>query len=82
MDSMMKGRSQNASFGGGSTTHPIYSVVYVDENKKISGYACKKALIIAVKTNRSDTTAVWYFPDFKLQNLPSTGGIAAGAWWV
>ncbi len=27
---------------------------------------------------RTDTTTVWYCPEFKLQGLPSTGGIAAG----
>jgi hypothetical protein len=79
MDSMMQGRGgQNVSFGGGSNSPATYSVVYIDENKKISGYACKKALIIAARSGRSDTTTVWYNPDFKLQNLPSTGGAAAG----
>ncbi len=79
MDSMMQSRGgQNASFGGGSNTPATYSVVYIDDSKKISGYTCKKALIVAARTNRSDTTTVWYCPDFKLQNLPSTGGQAAG----
>lgn len=79
MDSLMQSRGgQNASFGGGSNTPAAYSVVYIDENKKLSGYACKKALIIAARSNRTDTTTVWYCPDFKLQNLPSTGGPAAG----
>jgi hypothetical protein len=78
MDSMMKGRGQNASFGGASATPPLFSVVYLDETKKISGYTCKKALIIATRSERVDTTRVWYCPEFKLNNLPSTGGIAAG----
>ncbi len=79
MDSMMQSRgTQNVSFGGGSNTPATYTVVYVDENKKVSGYACKKALIIAARSNRSDTTTVWYCPEFKLQNLPSTGGAAGG----
>ena len=77
MDSMMKSRGQNVSLPS-SNTPPVYSVVYVDENKKIAGYACKKALIIAKRTVRSDTSTIWYCPDFKLQNLPSAGGIAAG----
>ena len=78
MDSMMQARGgQNASFAS-SNTPAAYSVVYVDENKKISGYACKKALIIATSSNRSDTTRVWYCPDFKLQHLPGTGGPATG----
>ncbi len=79
MDSMMQSRGgQNASFGGGAGTPATYSVVYIDENKKVSGYACKKALLIATRSNRSDTTTVWYCPEFKLQNLASTGGAAGG----
>ena len=77
MDSMMKSRGQNTSFGS-SNTPPVYSIVYVDESKKVSGYTCKKAFVIAKRAARYDTTTVWYCPDFKLQNLPSTGGIGAG----
>ena len=77
MDSMMKSRGQNVSLPS-STSQPVYSVLYIDEHKKIAGYACKKAFIIAKRSERSDTNTVWYCPDFKLQNLPSTGGIAAG----
>lgn len=77
MDSMMKSRGQNSSMASANTP-PVYSVLYVDESKKIAGYSCKKALIIAKRSERSDTSTVWYCPDFKLQNLPSTGGIAAG----
>ena len=79
MDSMMQSRSsQNVSMGGSSNTPATYSVLYIDENKKIAGYACKKALIVAARSNRSDTTTVWYCPDFKLQHLASTGGAAGG----
>ena len=80
MDSMMQSRGgQNASFGGGSNTPAVFSIVYVDESKKIAGYNCKKALVIGKRTNgRTDTTAVWYCPDFKIQNLPSTGGGGGG----
>ncbi len=78
MDSMMQSRGgQNVSFGAPPST-PAYSVVYIDESKKISGYACKKALLIAKRSERSDTTTIWYCPDFKLQNLPNTGGAAGG----
>ena len=77
MDSMMKSRGQNVSFGTANTP-ATYSVVYVDESKKVAGFACKKALIIATRSEKPDTTTVWYNPDFKLQNLPSTGGTAAG----
>lgn len=78
MDSMMKSRGQNVSFGGRTASAPAYSIIYIDENKKIAGYACKKAFVIGKRTDRTDTTTVWYCPDFKLQNLPSTGGIGAG----
>jgi len=79
MDSMMQSRGgQNVSFGGTSNTPATYSVVYIDESKKISGFSCKKALIIATRSSRSDTTTVWYCPEFKLQNLPNTGGLAGG----
>ena len=77
MDSMIKSRGQNVSFGTANTP-ATYSVVYVDESKKVAGFACKKALIIATRSEKPDTTTVWYNPDFKLQNLPSTGGTAAG----
>ena len=77
MDSMMRSKDENASFTAPATPS-VYSIIYVDENKKISGYACKKALIIAVRKDRSDTTTAWYYPDFKIQNLTSTGGIATG----
>jgi len=78
MDSMMKSRGQNVTLNSGSATPPVYSVVYIDANKKIAGYACKKALIISKRSDRTDTTQVWYCPDFKLQNLPNTGGMSAG----
>ena len=77
MDSMIKSRGQNVSFGTANTP-ATYSVVYVDESKKVAGFACKKALIIATRSEKPDTTTVWYNTDFKLQNLPSTGGTAAG----
>jgi len=81
MDSMMQNRGgQNVSFGGGGSNSPaVYSIVYADDTKKISGYTCKKALVIGKRADgRTDTTVVWYCPDFKLQHLPSTGGAAAG----
>ena len=88
MDSMMRTRGgQNAAFNN-SSTPPTYKVEYIDESKKIAGYDCKKALIIATRQNarlndgvgqgKADTTTVWYCPEFKLQNLPSTGGSLGG----
>jgi hypothetical protein len=78
MDSMMKGRNQNISSLGGVGATANYTVSYIDESKKIAGFACKKALVIATRGEKADTTTVWYSPDFKLQNIASTGGIAAG----
>ena len=79
MDSMMRARGgQNASSNNPSTP-PTYKVEYIDESKKVAGFDCKKALIIATRSNgKSDTTVVWYCPEFKLQNLPSTGGSLGG----
>lgn len=77
MDSMMQSRGQNVSLGG--STAPVFTIIYKDESKKISGYTCKKALIIGTRSNgNSDTTVVWYCPDFKIQNLPGTGETAGG----
>lgn len=78
MDSMMQSRNQNASFGR-SGKAPEFSIAYLDESKKIAGYDCKKALVIATRGNgRKDTTMVWYCPDFKLQGISSTGGSFGG----
>lgn len=78
MDSMMAGRNQSGGFNL-NTTPPTYSFIYHDENKKIAGYNCKKALLVTMRTGgRTDTTTVWYCPEFKLQGLPSTGGMTAG----
>ncbi len=78
MDSMMTGRNPGGGFNM-NTTPPTYTFIYLDETKKIAGYVCKKALMIAKRAaSRTDTTIVWYNPEFKLQGLPSTGGLAAG----
>lgn len=75
VDSMMQGRNPNATSG----RQAEYSVEYINESKKIAGYECKKALLIATRGNgRKDTTQVWYCPDFKLQGIPSTGGALGG----
>ena len=79
MDSMMKGRGPNGTQGELNATPATISVSYIDESKKIAGYNCKKALVVATRAiGKSDTTAVWYCPDFKIQNLPSTGGAGSG----
>ena len=79
MDSMMRTRNQ----GGQSVNAPQrvpaeYSIEYRDETKKIAGYECKKALVIATRGTRKDTTQVWYCPEFKLQGVTSTGGMLGG----
>jgi len=83
MDSLMKARGsqgQAVTFGtGGPGGAANFNIEYKDESKKISGYDCKKALIIATRGNgKKDTTAVWYTPEFKLQGLASTGGSLGG----
>lgn len=75
---MMQGRNQSGQLDAMNSA-PVFNIVYVDKSKKVSGYSCKKALIIGTRSNgRSDTTEVWYCPDFKIQNLPSTGGSLGG----
>lgn len=77
MDSMMRSRSEVSALF--SNKPPTYETVYLDDAKKISGYSCKKALIIGTSNSgRKDTTVVWYSPDFKLQGIASTGGSAGG----
>jgi hypothetical protein len=76
MDSMMQSRRQ-----GNDNTRPSdptgTEIGYVDESKKIAGLVCKKAFVIVSRQNGTkDSTAVWYCPDFKLQGLPSTSGLA------
>jgi GLPGLI family protein len=75
MDSMMQGRNPNASPQNRAVE---FSIEYREETKKLAGYECKKALIIGIRTNRKDTTIVWYVPGLKLQNLGSTGGAMGG----
>jgi len=78
MDSMMQRRNQNIP-AAGSGKAPEYNIEYLNDSKKIAGYECKKALIIATRSNgRKDTTQVWYCPDFKLQGIASTGGTMGG----
>ena len=78
MDSMMRTRTQapGVSF---SNTPPVYRFEYFEDTKNILGFICKKSQMIGTRSDgRSDTTLIWYCPDFKLQNLPSTGGNAGG----
>ena len=78
MDSMMQSRRQNDN-PGFSNTPPAVDIAYVDGSKKISGYDCKKALIITTRGNgKKDSSLVWYIPDMKLQGIGSTGGALGG----
>lgn len=75
MDSMMQ---RNGAPGPGPAASS-FDISYVDENKKISGYDCKKALIVTTRTNgKKDTTVTWYIPGIKLQGINNTGGAMAG----
>lgn len=47
------------------------------ETKKIAGYVCQKAYIINTNfLGQKDTMQVWYTPEFKIENVPSTGGMS------
>ncbi|HQW82992.1 MAG TPA: hypothetical protein PK987_00950 [Ferruginibacter sp.] len=78
IDSMMQSRNQQFSFGNNRTA-TVFKTEYIDASKKIAGYTCKKALVIGTRANnKTDTTVVWYCPDFKLQHISSTGGSLGG----
>ncbi|GAB2813759.1 hypothetical protein [Ferruginibacter profundus] len=79
MDSMMQSRSQTAaSFNNGNQVSST-DIAYADDTKKVAGITCKKAFIIATRKNGTkDSSIVWYAPDFKLQGIASTGGMAGG----
>lgn len=48
------------------------------ETKKIAGYVCKKAYLITTRLlGNKDTVTVWYSPDFKIENISTTGGMSA-----
>jgi GLPGLI family protein len=70
-DSMMKTRRNGIK--------SVY-IEYLDENKKISGYACKKALIKTSRENgRIDSMYVWYTPDIKMaEGYVFRGGMMMG----
>jgi hypothetical protein len=79
MDSLMQSRNQNQPNANSGQRVISTNIAYADETKKIAGQLCKKALFISTRQNETkDTSVVWYCPDFKLQGLASTGGMAAG----
>lgn len=74
IDSMLTSRDGERTYR--KRTTPVFKTEYIDETKMIAGYTCKKALVIGTTDNKADTTVVWYCPDFKLQNITSTGETA------
>ena len=77
MDSMMKAKAKDTSatrMMRPSEPIPV-EVVYVNETKKIAGYQCKKAYLVATKIlGFKDSSVVWYTPDYKVINVTSIGG--------
>jgi hypothetical protein len=65
-DTNMKRRTRTVDFQS--------TVSYLEDTKKIAGFNCKKALIITDRLLSKDTFAVWYTPEIKFANVPSTGG--------
>ncbi len=81
MDSLMQTRGQQGGFNNNNNTgQQILStdISYTEDTKKIAGVLCKKAFLINTRKNGTkDSNMVWYCPDFKLQGIASTGGMAA-----
>lgn len=79
MDSMMQATRNS---GDTNTRRMVRSetpaeIAYTEETKKIAGYTCKKAYIIHTRLlGIKDSSVVWYTPEFKLQNVVSTGGLS------
>ncbi len=77
MDSMMKARTKDSSSARVMRpAEPVpVEVVYTNETKKIAGYACKKAYLVSTRIlGIKDSSVVWFTPDFKVNNVTSTGG--------
>jgi GLPGLI family protein len=76
MDSMMQARPRDSGSVQRAPQAPApVEISYTSETKKIAGYNCKKAYVIATRLlGLKDTSVVWYTPDLKINNLTSTGG--------
>jgi hypothetical protein len=78
MDSMMKERAKtDSSFSKREREGRLPKTIlveYIDESKKISGFNCKKALVITDRVLRRDTQVVWYCPEFKIKNIGGNVG--------
>ena len=80
MDSMMQARraKDTTRTRTVSNTASEVEISYVEGSKKVAGYDCKKALVITTRLlGIKDSVAVWYTPEFKLQNVASTGGTSS-----
>ena len=80
MDSMMQA-TRNAGDSSSRRARPAgenqSEIIYSEETKKIAGYVCKKAWIVHTRIlGIKDSSVVWYTPEFKLNNISSTGGLA------
>ncbi len=75
MDSIMKARTKDSTTLTRRPTETPVAISYTEETKKIAGFNCKKAYLIATRLlGLKDTSVVWYSPEFKINNLPTTGG--------
>ena len=78
MDGMMRTRNQGGQSVNAAQRVPAeYSIEYRDETKR-SPVTNAKALVIATRGTRKDTTQVWYCPEFKLRALPVRAVCSAG----
>jgi GLPGLI family protein len=77
LDSMMQERNQRGSEA--TREAPKTNIIYFGDSKKIAGYTCNKAVMVTTRANgRSDSSVVWFTPEFKLQGIASTGGSFGG----
>jgi len=77
LDSMMANRKDSSARPRNSTPASEFDIVYTSDTKKIAGYNAKKAYIVRTNILGKDSLAVWYTPDIKLLNVPSTGGTSS-----
>jgi hypothetical protein len=84
MDSMMQTRSSSSTPTPQSLEREGRRVVsteiaYVDGARKVAGIDCKKAIIYETRKNgNTDSTEIWYAPDFKVQGVATTSGAGGG----
>lgn len=84
-DSMMAERRKADSANGQPRREMFFDrsnmptdFVKTTETKKIAGYVCTKGYLITQRLmGGSDTTVVWYTPEFTIENFSSLGSIAS-----